>query len=66
MTAIVEPGDPGFQVYVLAPDAEKVVVLPEQIVIDEGAVDIVGVAFTETVAIAEFVQPPNVLVPVMV
>jgi hypothetical protein len=48
---------PGFQLYVLAPDAVMVVELPAQIVALVTVVDIVGVASTVIRRVAVFVQP---------
>lgn len=57
---------PGFHVNVSAPDEAKLTVFPEQIVTVFGETATGGVELTDTVAIAELLQPPNVLVPVTV
>lgn len=54
MAAVDGPPD---QVYVLAPLAVKVAVLPEQITVLLGVIAKVGVVFTETVCMALLVQP---------
>jgi hypothetical protein len=48
---------PGFHVYVVAPVADNVVELPEQIVDDEALAFTVGVMFTNTVTVLVLVQP---------
>ena len=49
----------------LAPLALKVTLLPEQIVLDEALMAVVGKGFTDTVVTVEFTQPCG-LVPVKV
>jgi hypothetical protein len=48
---------PGFQLYVLAPEAVIVVVLPTQIAALVTEVEIVGLVFTVIVRVAVFVHP---------
>lgn len=48
---------PGFQVYVVAPVAVSVVLLPEQIVVLDAVVVTVGVGFTVMVRVAVLVHP---------
>jgi len=54
---VVPVSDPGIQVYVVAPDAVIVVLLPEQIVELVVVVVTVGVGFTLIVRVAVLVQP---------
>ena len=56
---------PGFQVYVIAPIAPKVVVLPAHIVLAAAATVNVGFELTVNDKVVVFVQP-NVEVPVTV
>lgn len=65
-TARDDPCVPLLQVYVFAPEEFSATELPVQIFTVPGETATVGVVLTDTVAIAEFVQPPNVLVPVTV
>lgn len=62
---VVPVSDPGIQVYVVAPEAVSVVLLPEQIVALDGEMVTVGVGFTVIVRVAVFTQP-FALVPVTV
>jgi hypothetical protein len=55
----------GDQVYVVAPDAPRVVVLPLHIVVAPPFITIVGSGLTVIVCVVVFVQPA-VLVPVIV
>jgi hypothetical protein len=54
----------GDQLYVVAPLAVKVVLLPEHIVAEVGLTSVVGVVFTVTVTLAVPEQPPEVPVTV--
>lgn len=66
VTAIVEPvKTPGFQVYVVAPDAVKVPVFPAQIVFEDEESVNVGIEFTFKVMVCELVHPEP-LAPVTV
>ncbi len=60
--------EPGFNVYVLAPDGVITVLFPEQIVgLLTDNTDTVGVVFTVIAVVAEFaLTHPAVLVPVKV
>lgn len=51
----------GFQVYDVAPVADKVVELPEQIVLAEAVALMVGKGTTETVVVTDAVQPDELL-----
>lgn len=63
---VVPVNDPGIQVYVVAPFAVSVVLLPEQIVALEAETVTVGEGFTVIKRVAVPEQPPEVPVTVYV